>query len=147
MIYKEDRTKKIQYDDYEWGMKKSEVKRLIKEKDYKILYNKKKFIGYIDSMFDNNVLVELSFTPKSKQLYHIGIYYYTDKDKSFFNHMIKKYEKEYNVEKNKKNEYYVKNKNKGILIRHNVENFNTEIGYVSQNYFQLYEKEKEKNKK
>ncbi|MCF8030112.1 MAG: hypothetical protein K9K39_04375 [Desulfohalobiaceae bacterium] len=86
-------TEKIQYDDYEWGMKKSEVKQKIKNKGHEIRFERPYYgfyvIHYVDKLFGSKSKVLMYFTKKTKQLYQISIrldnYVYNDIKKIYQN--------------------------------------------------------------
>lgn len=136
-----------QYHNYEWGMTKQEIHKLVKENGYEITtnYNKEsKVLIYKDKLYGEKIEVSLEFTGATNKLYHINIlsddYEIGKKLKPIF---MDKYGDPVNTNFKEGKWYEWVNKDNTHKVKigyHNPLGFY--IDYLSLKYKELYEKEK-----
>ena len=134
-------TQKIQYKDYVWGTKKSEVKKLIIDDGYEVKKKYKNDLEYNEYIFSSKVNIELLFTPKSNRLYHICIIDVEDENRDFYKKLKKTYNKKYGSNsKEGKDLCWIKN-NRRVCLKECTFLSGFELHYVSDKYRSLYVKE------
>lgn len=139
-----------QYENYEWGISKQEAIKQIKDMGMNLLANMTlekdgvEGLGYSDTLFNENILVYLQFTPKSKILCAISI---KSEDASLGKDLKPILTKKYGVpmRQNQFLEKYIWAKDGHVSLLLTFD-FKTTLIYYSTKYFHIYKEEDEEIK-
>ena len=128
-----------QYENYEWGILKEDAIKQVKQNGYKIEANEsyddegQNFIGYNDTLFNEEIMVALLFTPISQKLCAITI----SSDEESVGRKLKdilfdKYGKPHKPNQFMDKYYFTENGKISLILKYT---FDTKILYYSKYYY------------